>query len=166
MFSWKSTKYKNCSLADGNGMSISTFCHLSFIDDFIILRSINPSIFLWRRASTGNQNFGWTKCNGSRTLKELMWCIIGKLFNCPFIFVDIITKTDLRINIITKQIDIGLILWSTVEWRELEKSFFNWTIIVYMNGILEHVVNEIWIRLNKIIKSWQNFKVLSLFFME
>lgn len=68
LFARKSTKNKNSSFTYSYCMSISTFSHLSFVDDFIFQSQINSCIFFWRWSSSSNQNFCWIQCNWSWAL--------------------------------------------------------------------------------------------------
>jgi len=48
---------------------------------------------------------------------------------------------------------MGLTLWSFIQGGELKKCFLNRSIIVNMNGVLEHVVDKVWTWLYEIVES-------------
>ena len=153
LFAWKTSKHKHSSFTNGNSMRISAFIHRSLIQDLILLGHINPSIFLGRGSTTSNQYFCWTQSNRSWTLIKFMVCIVWQFFKCPFVFIYIITKTNFRVYIITKKINIGLVFRTPIQWWKLKKCLLNWAIIINMNCIFEHIIYKIRRRLNKIIKS-------------
>lgn len=95
-----------------------------------------------------------------------MWSVVRKFFNSPFIFIYIIAQAYLRVNVITKQINICLILWTSIQRWELKKSFFNWPVVIYMNGIFEHVINEVRVWLNEFVQGLQDLQVFSLLLVE
>ena len=47
--------------------------------------------------------------------------VIGKLLDGPLIFIYIVAQTDLRVDIITKEVNVGLVLWASIERWELEQ---------------------------------------------
>lgn len=63
LLSRESSKDKDCSFANGDSMSVSTFSHLGLVEDLIFLSEINSSILLWWRPSSSDQNLGRTKSN-------------------------------------------------------------------------------------------------------
>lgn len=69
----------------------------------------------------------------------------------PFVFIDVIAETNLRVHIVSEQVDAGLVCVSVHCW-ELEKSFFDGTIVIYVNSVFEHKVAEVLIRLYKVIE--------------
>lgn len=81
-----------------------------------------------------------------------MRSIIRKFFNGPLILVNVVTQTNFGIDIVSKQINISLVLWTSVQRWELEKCFFYTTVVINVDGIFEHVVNEIRIWFDKIVK--------------
>ena len=147
-------------------MCISALCHLGLIQNLIFQCQINSCILFRRRSSTCNKNLIRAECNRCRALKEFVASVIRKLLDGPLILVDIITETDFRINIITEQIDVSLISRTSIKRREFEESFLDRSIIINMNGILEHVVHKVWIGLYKFIQSWKDLQILSLLLME
>ena len=92
--------------------------------------------------------------------------VVWQLFNGPFIFIHVVAEANFRIYVVTEQVDVGRVSGAAIEWWELEQSFFNGAIVINMNGIFEHVVNEIWIWFDELGKSMQNFQILSLVLVE
>ena len=64
----ETAKDKDATFANGDRMCVSTLCHLSLVQDLILLCQINSGIFFWWWSSTSNQDLGRTQSNGSRTL--------------------------------------------------------------------------------------------------
>lgn len=118
LLSRKASQNKHSSFADCNSMGISTFVHLSFVQDFIFLSQVNSRVFFRRRASPSNKNLSWTKGNWCRALIKFMTSVIRKFFNGPFIFIHIVAKTDFGIDIISKQIYVSLISRTSIQrWK-------------------------------------------------
>ena len=82
-----------------------------------------------------------------------MTCIVWQLFKGPFILIDIIAQTYLRVNIISEQIDVGLTFWTSVERWVLEESLLDGAIVIDMDCVFEHVVHEVGVGLNEVIES-------------
>lgn len=92
--------------------------------------------------------------------------VIREFLESPFVFIDIVTQRDLAVDVVTKQIDMRLTLWASVERREFEQGFFDGAIVVDMDGILEHVVDEVGTWLDEVIDGRQHLEVLSLLLVE
>ena len=95
-----------------------------------------------------------------------MRTVVRKLLNRPFVFINIIAETYLRVYIISEQVYLGLIMGDLGQGRELEQSFLDTAIVVHMNGVLEHVVYKIGVGLNEVIEHLQYFDVFLLFFIK
>ena len=78
--------------------------------------------------------------------------VVRQLLDRPFILVHIVAETDLRIDIITKKVNIGLILGSSVQRWELEKCLLDRSVIVDVNGVFEHIVHEVGIWFDEIVE--------------
>ena len=61
---------------------------------------------------------------------------------------------------------MGLILRTSIETWELEKRFLDRTIVIDVDRILEHVVDEVRVWLNEVIQGREDFKILSLLLVE
>jgi hypothetical protein len=59
-----------------------------------------------------------------------------------------------------------LVLGTSIQRWELEQSLLDGSIVVDVNGVFEHVIDEIRVRLYEIIEGRQNLQVLSLLFVE
>ena len=92
--------------------------------------------------------------------------VIRKLFDSPLVLIDIVAKTDLGVDVVSEQVNVCLVLWASVERWELEQGLFDGSVVIDMNSILEHVVDEIRIWLDEVIKCAQNLEILSLLLME
>ena len=114
LFAGKASKDKHSSFTNGDSVCISTFIHWSLVQDFILLGHVNASIFLWRGSTASYQYFCWAQSNWCWTLVKLVVCIVWQFFKCPFVFIYIITKTNFRVYIVTKKIDIGLVFRTSI----------------------------------------------------
>ena len=147
-------------------MGVSTLGHLGFVQDFVFLGQINSCILLWRGASAGYKNFGWTESNGSTTLVEFVARVVRQLLDCPFVFIDIVAEAHLRVDIVSEQVDVCLVFGTPIERRELEQGLLDRAIVIDVNGILEHVVYEVGVRLDEVVKCRQDLQILPLLLME
>lgn len=116
----ETTENENSSFANGNGVGVPTFIHLSFVQNLVFLIQIYSCIFLWWGSSTGNEDFHCTQSDWGRALVKLMAGVICKFLYGPFILIDIITKTYLRIDVVSKQVDVRLSSGASIKRWEFE----------------------------------------------
>ena len=95
-----------------------------------------------------------------------MTSVIRKLFDCPLVLIHVVAETDLGVNVVSKQVDVSLVLWASVERWELEQGLFDGSIVINMNCVLKHVVNKVWVWLDEVVKGAQNFQIFSLLLIE
>ena len=95
-----------------------------------------------------------------------MACIIRELLDGPLILVHVVAKTDLRVDVVSEQVDVGLVLGASVERWELEQSLLDRSVVINMDCVLKHVVDEIRIWFDEVIKGAQNLQIFSLLLME
>ena len=147
-------------------MCVSALVHLGLVQDLVLLGQINAGILFRRRTSTSDQDFSWAQSDGSGALVEFMTSVIRELFNCPLVLIHVVAETDLRVDIVSKQVDVSLVLWASVERWELEQGLLDGSIVINMNSVLEHVVNKVWVWLDEVVKGAQNFQIFSLLLIE
>lgn len=91
-----------------------------------------------------------------------MLASLWQLFQRPFVFIYVIAKRNLRIHIITEEVNVRLAALIFGKGGEFEESLLDRTIVIYVNRILEHVIDKVWIRLHKIIEHLKNLQILLL----
>jgi len=110
LFARKTSENKDVAFAHGNSVSISGLVHGTFIDDFILDSEVEASIlFRWGPAAS-NQDFVGRQSNCCWALVKLGGVAIIQLFDWPFILIDIIAERNLRVYVVSKQEDLGLVL--------------------------------------------------------
>jgi len=148
-------------------MSISWINHRTLINHAIFLTLIYSCFFLRRGTTTGDQDFHGVQSNRSRALIKLKFTMLRQLFHSPLIFIDVVAEWYFWVNIVTKQVNFGCIMWASfTKAREFEQCFFDRTVVVNMDSIFEDVVHKVRIRLDEIIKLLKCFELLSLLIME
>lgn len=110
LFTAEATQHKDITLAHGDSVRVSRLIHWLLIDHLIFLKQVNPRVFFGRGSTTRYQNFSWRKRNGGWTLVKFADIWVWQLFKGPFIFVNIVTKRDFWIDIVTEQQYFCLIL--------------------------------------------------------
>jgi hypothetical protein len=124
-------------------MSVSALVHARFVSQLIFRCHIDPSVLLRWRPSSRDQNLEGVDRDGCGALVELNSVGVRKLFHGPLILVDIVAETDLGVDIVTEEVDVGLGFVAFAHRRELKQGFLNGTVVVYVDSIFEHVVSEI-----------------------
>ena len=81
-----------------------------------------------------------------------MACVVWQLFDCPFVLVDVVAEAHLGIDIVTEQVNICLVLLALVQGWELKKRFLDGSIVVNMDGVLEHVVDKVRVGLDEVVQ--------------
>jgi len=76
-------------------MGVSALIHLGLVEDLVLLGQINAGILFGRRTSTSNEDFCWTQSDGCRALVEFVTGVVRELFDCPLVFIHVVTETDL-----------------------------------------------------------------------
>jgi hypothetical protein len=61
---------------------------------------------------------------------------------------------------------MGPILRPSVKGRELEEGLLDGAIVVDMDGVLEHVVDEVGVGFDEVVKGLEDLEVLSLLLVE
>lgn len=95
-----------------------------------------------------------------------MTCVVWELLDCPLVLIYVVAETDLRVDVVSEQINVSLVLWASVERWELEQGFLDGSVVINMNCILEHIVHKVRVWFDKVIKGAQNFQIFSLFLVE
>ena len=162
----EAAKHKHTSLTNCDCMCVPTFRHLRFVQNFVLLSQINSGVLFRWRPTASDQNLCRTQCYRGRALVEFVARCIGQLLERPLIFIDIVAETDFRVDVVAEEVNICLTLRSFVQRRILKQSFLNGAKIVNMNGILEHVIDKVRTRPDKIVQSLQNLEILPLLLME
>ena len=101
-----------------------------------------------------------------RALVELVTQVVGQLFEGPLVLVDVIAERDFTVDVIAKQVDVCLALGSSVERRELEERLLDRSVVVHVDGVLEHVVDKVRTGLDEVINGRQHLQILSLLLVE
>ena len=58
LFAGEASKDVDSTLANGDGVRIPGLGHLGLVQDLVLLRHVDPSVFLGRRATTGDKDLG------------------------------------------------------------------------------------------------------------
>ena len=78
--------------------------------------------------------------------------VIRQLLESPLVLINIVAEADLGVNIVSKQVNVSLALRASIQTWEFEQSLLDTTIVVHVNGVLEHVVDEVRRGLDKVVK--------------
>jgi hypothetical protein len=89
--------------------------------------------------------------HSSRALVKLVTRCLRQLFHTPLVLIYVIAERYLGVDIISIKENVSLIKFILDKRWKFEKGLFNGTIVIYMNSIFEHVVEEIWVWFNEII---------------
>ena len=95
-----------------------------------------------------------------------MACVIWQLLDRPLILINIVAQAYLRVDIVTEQVNISLVFGTSVKRWKFEKCLLNGPIIINMNRVLEHVVNEVGVWFNELVECLQDLEILLLFLVE
>ena len=87
---------------------------LGLVENLVFQSQVYSCILLRRRTTSSDKNFGWTQSDRGRALIELVISIVRQFLDGPFILIHIVAETDLGIDIITEQVNVGLILGSSI----------------------------------------------------
>ena len=79
--------------------------------------------------------------------------IVGQLLDGPLVLVDVVAQTHFRVDIVTEEVNVRLIFWSSVKRRELKECLFDGAIVVHVDGVLEHVVHKVRAWFDEIVES-------------
>lgn len=83
----------------------------------------------------------------------------------PLVLVDIVAEGDLRVDIVTKQVDLSLVGIAIHGW-ELEEGLLDATVVVDMDRVFEHEVAEVLVRLHEVVQHLQILQIAPLTIVE
>ena len=89
-------------LANSDGMCISTLGHLGLHDDLVVNSQVDTSVFFRRTTATCDQDVRRIQRDRGGALIEFVARAVSKLLKSPLIFIDIVAKADLRVDIVAK----------------------------------------------------------------
>lgn len=92
--------------------------------------------------------------------------VIRQLLESPLVLIDVVAQANLGVDIVSKEVDVSLALRASVETWELEERLLDTSVVVDVNSIFEHVVNEVGRRLDEVIEGRKHLHVLSLLLVE
>lgn len=91
-------------------MGVPRLVHWTFVGDLILDSKVDTCVLLGRRSSSCDQDLVWRERNRGRTLVELGSVAIIELLYGPLVLIDIVTERDLGVNVVAKEVDLGLVL--------------------------------------------------------
>ena len=78
--------------------------------------------------------------------------VIRQLLESPLVLINIVAEADLGVDIVSKKVNMSLALRASIQTWEFEQSLLDTTIVVHVNGVLKHVVDEVRRGLDKVVK--------------
>jgi len=166
LFAREASQHEDRAFANGNRVGVSALGHLGLVEDFVFHGEEDACVLLRGRASARDQNFGGAEGNGCRALVELMGGVVGQLLEAPLVLIDIVAETDLGVDVVTEKVNVCLVLVALVETGELEQGLLDRAVVVDVDGVLEHVVDEVRVGPDEVVESLQHLQVLSLLLVE
>ncbi len=99
-------------------MGISRLVHRRLVSDLVLQCQVKPRVFLGWGPASCNQNLVWSKGDGGRALVELACTAVAQFFYRPLIFVHVITKAYLRVDIVAEEINARYLVLGALGLRK------------------------------------------------
>ena len=96
------TQYVDIGAAHSDSMCIPALVHRALVRDLISDCQVEAGVLLRRRSTSSYQNIARGQRDCGRTLVELGSRAIAELLDRPLVLINVITKTDLRVDIVAE----------------------------------------------------------------
>ena len=114
LFAAEAAEDENVAAAHSNGMCVSALVHRALVSDLVLDGAIDASVFLGRTTAASYQDLVRAKRYGGRALVEFWSATIRQLFNRPFIFIYIVAKADLWVDIVSEKVNSWRLILGTL----------------------------------------------------